>query len=76
MKKNKAGIKTLAYSVNGETIDVFGTRGTILNVPANLLRCALGASDTEYLLQSNADESGCFSVTDSEWADFKKYGGA
>ena len=42
-------------------------------VHANIVECALGREDTEYLCHTDADESGCFHITESELNDFVKY---
>jgi hypothetical protein len=42
------------------------------NVSYNLVRCAIGNNDTEYLLKYSHIEQpvGCFSITKSEFDDF------
>jgi hypothetical protein len=66
------GIITLRRNTKGG-IDVFSTKGIAVNVQENIVRCALGEEDMEYLLQSKEDERHAFSVLESEWKDFKKY---
>lgn len=61
-------IRTLEYGDDGG-IDVCGDYGRILyNVPRNLVRCAIGEEDMEYLLNSETWEEG-FSVLRTEWEE-------
>ena len=68
----KIGIKTLKVDTNG--IAVYTTAGLIHNVPENIVRCAIGENDMDYLLRSRVDESHCFGILESELQDFIKYG--
>jgi len=42
-------------------------------IHANIVECALGREDVDYLCETDSDESGCFRITRSELADFVKY---
>lgn len=50
------------------TIRVVTNKGTANNVSRNVVRCALGERDMEYLLGSNTKEE-AFSITESEFMD-------
>lgn len=44
---------------------------TIYGVSSNVVRCAIGDSDMEYLLESNFEEM-AFPLSESDYKDFKE----
>jgi len=60
-------IHTLIRQRDG-TINVVTNKGTAYNCSENIVRCALGENDMNYLLKSRTREI-IFSITESEFAD-------
>ena len=69
-------IKTLRLSGGGGITVVCKFKNCvafIVGVPENIIRCAFGEGDMEYLLTSRNDESQCFSICMAEYNDFVKH---
>jgi hypothetical protein len=69
MEKSRVNITSLCYN-ESYGINVYTKDEVLYGVTANLVRCALGEADMEYLLETEEDEV-AFSVHASEYLDFK-----
>jgi len=66
-------ITNLTICRDFEGITVHGTQSAVYDVPPNLVICAIGSEDTDYLLNCEGNEV-AFHITTSEWEDFKENG--
>ena len=75
MAKRTIGVHQLRRSQgNPGKIDALTTQGIAKNIPENVVRCALGENDMNYLLRTDCYEGHCFGILMVEWEEWKQYG--
>lgn len=67
-------IDKIRESEVGSGLDVYLIGGGIYkNVHRNVVRCAIGESDLDYLLKTKGEAYGAFGVSTWDLADFQKH---